>query len=158
MKYLFITFSVFLSGCRDSPSQDDTIENKTLIGTWISNCYQSYDTPELIWSIAEYHITETEISHLFSNYSDSDCTLLYSGPQNLWEGYQGTYLKLPDVPTTSGVDANWIEVTYSIDPPLPSDIVVEIGLYLNNDELSQVIEDNGFYYIASQPIYFKQQI
>ncbi len=156
MKYLIIIPFLFLLGCNDSKnkSSDTFTEEQNVIGTWASNCFQSYDVPEPVYSIAEYHITNEKISHIFNNYSDSECSTVYSGSENLWEGYTGTYILLDDVATTSGIDAKWLEVTISVVSA--NDLVIEIGLYQNNDELLQVLDEEEMYIISSAPIYIQK--
>ena len=158
MKYIFVLISVLLTGCGgdSNPSEEGDTENKSIVGTWISHCYLAYDDPEIIYSVAEFHITDTTISNIYTHYSDANCMHPYSGSQNLWGGYDGTYTLLSTVTTTSGVDADWLEITYNTDPPEDTDVVIESGLYVNNDELSLVIEDGGFYYIVLSPKYYKE--
>lgn len=156
MKYLIIIPLLLLLGCNDSEnkSSDSVTEEQDIIGTWVTNCYQTFNATEPVFSIIEYHITDEEISHTYNNYSDSECTIKYSGSDDLWEGYVGTYIMLDDVATTSGIDAKWLEVTTSVVST--NDLVVEIGLYQNNDELNQVLEEDGMYIIAIEPKYIKQ--
>ncbi len=155
MKYIGILFLTGLVACSYSSNtpSDTNDEDQEIIGSWITDCYQSNSDPEPVWSIATYHITDTEITHTYTNYDDSGCTVPYSGLENLWEGYEGTYIRLNNVSTTSGVDAAWIEVTSTVVSE--NDLVVEIGLYRNEDSLFPVLEDEGLYHIA-QLEYFRQ--
>ena len=146
---------LLLLGCNDNKnnSSDSTPEEQNIAGIWITSCFHSFNNPEPVYSIAEYHITEDEISHIYNNYSNPECTNVYSESENLWEGYTGTYIRLGDVTTTSGIDAKWIEVTATPIKWETFEIVIEIGLYQNNDELRQVLEEDGMYIIAIEPNY-----
>ena len=150
--------SIALAACGGGgggTATQSTNSNASAVGTWVSNCYLSFpDQPA--WSIAEFDIADTTISNVFANYSDDRCTTPYSGSANLWKGYHGTYVQLPNVATSSGVDAYWYRATYNIDPPLPTDVVAELGVYINNDELSEVVQVGGLYVIALSPKYYKQ--
>ena len=155
MKYLLVICLCGVFACSDGKniSPEITSETQELNGSWVANCYQSFDIPEPIWSIPEYHITDNEISHVYTNYADSGCTVLYSGAENLWEGYDGTYIRLNNILTTSGVEAAWLEVTSTVISP--NDLMIEIGLYRNEDSLFNVIEGEGLYHIA-QLEYYRQ--
>ena len=160
--FILLIISTLLISCGgdSKPQTEESNTSDSIIGTWVSNCYQAYFDPENIWSIVDFVITDTTISNNYTNYSDENCTVPYSGSQNLWLGYDGTYTNISTVPTTSGIDAFWYELTftgkYLNSPSTIPEIVMEAGLYANNDELSLVIEDNGVYNISFTPKYYKQ--
>jgi hypothetical protein len=158
MKYLIVVLPLLLFGCGGGSggSSNDVDESYSIAGSWVSNCYLGYNAPENIWVISEYHFTESEVASIDTNYSDEDCTTQYTGGSNLWEGFSGSYIQLTPVSTTSGINSNWYELTYNIDPPLETDLIIEMGFFVNNDELSTVIENDGFYYIVLSPKYYKQ--
>lgn len=153
MKYVIsILISIFMLSCGGDNSNDT--DDQSIVGIWRSNCLLSYEEPESIWSVTEYTIGENLINQSQTNYSDQDCSELYSGGQNLWEGYSGNYIRLSTVQTTSGLDVNLYEVTYNSGPD-SEDVVIELGFYVNNDELGVVFEEGGSYIFYGVP-YFKQ--
>ena len=155
MKILYLILSLFLISCgggSDTPVNPGGSQNP-LVGAWRSNCFQSSTNPENIWAVLEYYFTETEISNNYTYFSDQNCSASYNGSQNLWPGFTGTYTELPPVLTTSGVESGWYEVTYNVTPPLPTDLVVEMGFFVVNDQLNLVVENNGSYVVTSVVLY-----
>ncbi len=78
----------------------------------------------------------------------------YSGTQNLWDGYEATYIKLDNVLTTSGVEAVWLEMNVTVNEDI--EFPFEAGFFQNNDELIPAFENDGLYVLAFVTTYFLQ--
>ena len=155
MKYLLgVVTAVMLIGCGEDSTSEEASQPQSIIGNWKSSCYHSYYSPdpEDIWSVSEYNITATTITNTYINYSNDTCTQPYVGVATLWEGYSGTYLHLHNVTTLFGNSAVW----HDINVTSPYNLVMQSGLYANNNELRLVVGDQGEYLTTIMPVYYKQ--
>ncbi|THB71531.1 MAG: hypothetical protein D6B28_07205 [Gammaproteobacteria bacterium] len=166
MKFIFAATFLLLLGCNQSSDSKEghNFEPSELIGAWVTECQEASfeDIPEEIWSITTITITNETIEKIADFFDDEGCEIAYSGNSNLFVGFRANYSYLYTVNTSiNNYEAGWLElsnitsISIDFEIPLDEDHVDEVGYYIDEDTLQDIVDIDGEY-VLSLTEYHKQ--
>ena len=149
---------VSLLGCNsnDSTTDEATPDYNELniqpLGKWETSCLASPlgDFDIELWGVGSYTFTANTIKNEWTYFTDNSCTTPYEGTESLWYGFEGEYSFLRHIESSNGLKANLYQTSYTFLDTLLS---LEVGFHFELEKMTQVIEEDGNYYISYAPTY-----
>ena len=166
MRILILLLTISLFSCdSDTVAPDNSIPD-TLIsdtdynaininpeGKWTTECHytESENIDIELWGIFSFTSNDGVVKEEINLFSDKNCELEYI--TDLWVGSEGTLTFKQHIETSNGLKANLYEYSFNISPPLPENVIIEMGMNFDLNSMT-FVQLEGDYYYTNPLVYY----